>query len=273
MVSLLPRDTSAEAIRIQHKALRKLGMAGRAAMTFQLGENLRSVSESGIRLHHPEYNEQKVAATIAERSLGRELARKLGINLGRGRVMSQQDFFSKIVSALDGAGIPFMMVGSLASSLHGDPRATRDADIVIRTSAESLAEFLRQVGDEFYVSAEAAREAMRQHSMFNVIDAASGWKVDLIIAPPSAYADESFSRRINVEIMGVKAAVQSAEDTILSKLQWGKESGSEMQYRDAMGVALQQWERLDQKYLWRWAAELDVTEVLEKLLAEAAKLA
>jgi len=187
--------------------------------------------------------------------------------------MSQQDFFAKVISALQSLQIPFMVCGSLASSLHGDPRATRDADIVIRPSPSVLEKFLERVGAEFYVSPEAAHQAMQQHSMFNVIDAASGWKVDLIIAPPSAFADESFSRRISADVMGIKVTVQSAEDTILSKLNWAKESGSEMQYRDALGVALQQWSQLDQDYLRQWAAELGVSDTLEKLLADAAKLA
>jgi hypothetical protein len=273
MISLFPRDTSIDAIRVQHQALRKLGIAGRAAMTFQLGDNLRSLSESGVRLHHPEYDERQVRAATATRTLGRELSRQIGEDLGRGRAMSQQDFFARIVSALDSAQIPFMVVGSLASSLRGEPRATRGADIVIKTNQQSLAAFLTLIGEEFYVSREAAEQAVRQQSMFNVIDAASGWKVDLIVSPSTPFGDQSFSRRIWTDIMGVRVAVQSPEDTILSKLQWGKESGSEMQYRDALGVALQQWERLDQEYLRHWAPQLDVSDILQSLLAEASKLA
>jgi hypothetical protein len=250
-----------------------LGFPATLLLTFQLSKNLRSISESGIRLHHPEYDERQVRIAAAQRTLGWELARTVASKLGRGLLMSQEDFFSKVISALDLSQVPFMVVGSLASSLHGDPRATRDADVVIKPTQQSLKEFLRQIGDEFYVSPEAATQALRQHSMFNVIDAASGWKVDLIVAPQSAFAERAFERRIWADIMGVKAAVQSPEDTILSKLQWGKESGSEMQYRDALGVALQQWEKLDQDYLRQWGAELEVSDLLERLLDEAGKLA
>ena len=272
MVIRLPRDTSDDAIRVQHQALRRIGLAGRAAMTFQLGDNLRSISESGIRLHHPEFNEEQMRAATARRTLGRELSQEIGAKLGRGVAMSQQDFLATIIFALDRANIPLMVVGSLASSFHGDPRATRDADIVIRPTEQMLEDFLRQIGGEFYVSSEAARQALRNHSMFNVIDAASGWKVDLIIAPATGFDDEAFSRRISAKVLGIDVAVQSPEDTILSKLSWGKDSGSEMQYRDALGVALQQWENLDQEYLRRWAAALDVSELLEKVLDEAARL-
>jgi hypothetical protein len=272
MVLGISRDTTGDAVRVQHQALRRLGLAGRAAMTFQLGDNLRGISESGIRLHHPQFTKQELQAATAKRIVGRELAGKLGTRLGQGAAMSQQDFFSKIVSALGSAGIPIMVVGSLASSFHGDPRATRDADIVIRPDKQSLEKFLQQVTEEFYVSPEAARQALQNHSMFNVIDAASGWKVDLIFAAATGFAEQSFARRITANVMGIVVAIQSPEDTILSKLSWGKDSGSEMQYRDALGVALQQWGKLDSEYLRRWAVELEVSETLEKLLQQAQTL-
>jgi len=145
--------------------------------------------------------------------------------------------------------------------------------MVIRPTSETLELFLHEIGSEFYVSPEAARGALRTHSLFNVIDANSGWKVDLITAPPTNFAEEAFSRRMPAKMLGIDVAVQSAEDTILSKLSWGKDSGSEMKYRDAVGVALQQCDHLDQEYLRRWATELGVSDVLEKLLVDAARLA
>jgi hypothetical protein len=241
-------------------------------MTFELGNNLRKIVESGIRLHHPEFDESQRRAAIAQRMLGAELAKRVDSKLGQGPTMSQEVFFEKITSALDKAGIPFMVVGSLASSLHGNPRFTQDADLVIRPDGRSLEVFLQQIGSEFYLAPETARQALRTHSMFNIIDAGSGWKVDLIIAPPSDFGEQAFLRRVWACVLGVDVAVQSPEDTILSKLLWGKESGSEMQYRDALSVAVLRWEKLDQQYLRRWAAELDVVESLDRVLAEAARI-
>jgi hypothetical protein len=109
--------------------------------------------------------------------------------------------------------------------------------------------------------------------MFNIIDAASGWTEGLMIGPPIDFGEEAFSRRMPANMLGTDVAVQSPEDTILSKLSRGKDSGWEMQYRDAVGVAVQQWDHLDQEYLRRWAMELGVSDVLEKLLADAAGLA
>src|SRR6476660_10555468 len=108
MVVRLPRDTSEDAVRVQHRALRHLGLAGRAAMTFELGNNLREITQSGIRHQHPEFSEEQTRTAIAKRILGRQLVAQLSARLGKGAAMSQEAFFAKVISALDSAGIPFM---------------------------------------------------------------------------------------------------------------------------------------------------------------------
>lgn len=83
------------------------------------------------------------------------------------------------------------------------------------------------------------------------------------------FSREEFGRRQTVNAMGLSLYVASPEDTILAKLEWSRESGSERQYRDALGVAALQWEHLDRPYLSRWADALNVQEALQKLMAEA----
>ncbi len=77
---------------------------------------------------------------------------------------------------------------------------------------------------------------------------------------------------MSANILDVEVTVVSPEDAILSKLEWLKESGSELQFRDALGVAVVQWENLDKGYLGKWARELSVEDLLETLLSNAEKL-
>ena len=65
--------------------------------------------------------------------------------------------------------------------------------------------------------------------------------------------------------------ISSAEDNILSKLEWYRLGGevSDRQWRDILGVIKTQGERLDLTYLRQWAAALNVTDLLEKALLEA----
>jgi hypothetical protein len=106
--------------------------------------------------------------------------------------------------------------------------------------------------------------------MFNVIDFKSGLKVDLIFLKHRDFGKAEFSRRQKIEVVGSVAWTASAEDVILSKLEWSKLGDSERQYRDAMTVAATQPDLLDVNYLRRWAVELNVVALLERLLTEIA---
>ena len=185
--------------------------------------------------------------------------------------MSQKDFLDRLVMKLEKAGIPYMITGSLGSSLHGQPRATNDIDLIIAPTEKQLNTFIQTLSENYYVSKEAAQEAFRNRSMFNVIDYHTGWKADFIIRKDRPFSLEEFRRRIIGNIVGVQVFVISPEDAILSKLEWAKAGESERQFHDAQGVAVVQWEILDKEYLHKWARELNVEDLLENLLKNAEK--
>jgi hypothetical protein len=106
--------------------------------------------------------------------------------------------------------------------------------------------------------------------MFNVIDAQAGWKADLRIRRDRPFSRTEFNRRRKAAILEIDLWVTSPEDVVLSKLEWARESASEQQLQDALGVLLVQNERLDRDYLKKWAAVLGVADMLTDLLARAA---
>jgi len=108
--------------------------------------------------------------------------------------------------------------------------------------------------------------------MFNVIDYQTGWKADFIIRKDRAFSLEEFRRRICTNILGVQVSVVSPEDAILSKLEWSKAGELGLQFRDALGIAVVQWESLDKEYLRKWARELNIDDLLQTLLNNAEKL-
>jgi hypothetical protein len=182
---------------------------------------------------------------------------------------SQVDFLEKLIKKLDQQNIPYMLAGSVSSSLHGQPRATNDADIVIAPAEEQLIAFLKSLGDDYYVNPDAARDAFKSNSVFNVIDIQNSWKADIIILKNRPFSTEEFQRRQKANIMGLDAWVVSPEDVILSKLEWAKNSKSGQQLQDALGVATVQYDHLDRDYLHKWAKELQVESSLEELLKQA----
>jgi len=184
----------------------------------------------------------------------------------------QAQFLQKLIRLIEAAGIPYVVCGSLGSSLHGQPRATNDADIIISPTQAQLAKLLKSLETGYYVSAEAASEALRQCSMFNVIDSELGWKADLIFRKDGPYQLSEFNRRIKANVMGVDLWILSPEDVILSKLDWAKNTESNLQYRDVLGVIKLQWDKLDWDYLRHWTKELGVEKNFEKVIEEAKKL-
>jgi hypothetical protein len=188
-------------------------------------------------------------------------------------VSTPQHEFLRVLSArLEAARIPFMVSGSLASSFHGQARATNDIDFVIDPDQASLLAFVRSLPQDWYVSEPAAVDAIRRRSMFNVIDTASGWKADLIVRKDRPFSENELRRRLSAQLLGTPLPVVSAEDSILSKLEWSKDAQSERQYRDALGVALVRWGELDRDYLAVWAKQLGVEDALDRLLREAESL-
>jgi len=184
---------------------------------------------------------------------------------------SQNDFLKKLVKALDNCSIPYMLSGSFSSSFYGQPRATQDADIIIATTEEQLIAFVKSLSDDYYVSDDTAREALKNNSMFNVIDIQNSWKADFIIRKDRPFSREEFRRRRKANIMGLAVWIVSPEDIILSKPEWAKKSESGQQFLDALGVATVQYDRLDRDYLYKWAKELRVESSLERLLKQAKK--
>jgi hypothetical protein len=177
-----------------------------------------------------------------------------------------RDLLERIVPALQHAGVPFMVAGSFASTAHGLPRATQDLDIVIDPSGKTLNALLDLLPpDLYYVDVDVAHEALRSQGMFNVIDHASGWKIDFILRKDRPFSEQEFERRRSMSLLGVDVFMASAEDTIIAKLEWSKSSGgSERQRRDVAGMVAIVGGDLDYGYIERWLNDLDLEDEWER---------
>jgi hypothetical protein len=171
------------------------------------------------------------------------------------------ELLQRIVTRLDEHGIAYMLTGSLAAAVHGAGRATMNADLVIDVDAERLDALVRGLTNPAtYISLTAAREALEHRSMFNVVDIASGWKVDLIIRRDRPFSRIEFGRRQAVDVAGWRLWVATAEDIILAKLEWAKRGGVARQLED-VGVLLRvNQPDLDRDYLRRWVDVLGLQQ-------------
>ncbi len=179
----------------------------------------------------------------------------------------------KVTHVLESLGIPYLIGGSLASTLYGMVRTTQDSDIVAEIRIEHLQPFVSALQDEFYMDDEMIAESIQRHSSFNIIHRETMFKVDVFIPRPRPFLQSQLDRAQNQTFLfesEVSAKFASPEDTILAKLEWYRLGGevSERQWRDILGVMKTRADELDLDYLRKWANELKVSDLLERVLKD-----
>lgn len=180
-----------------------------------------------------------------------------------------------VVAALDAEKVRWFLSGSLASSLHGVPRATNDADIVAALPATAIPGLVRRLGPDYYADEGMIRDAFARSGACNLIWLPTMMKIDL--SPPRfAFDHAALDRRQQAALLDGEGGelavfVASPEDTILSKLHWyraGREV-SPRQLRDIHGIIGVHGLALDRDYLHRWARQVGIDDLLQRALDAA----
>lgn len=178
----------------------------------------------------------------------------------------------RFIALLERIGIEYLVGGSVASSLHGQPRSTQDVDIVADLRPEQVEPFVAALRGAYYFDAPTIRDAVQRRSSFNVIDLSSLLKLDVFVARDDTVTRRELQRRqpYMLEIdPPAEIFVASPEDTIVQKLHWYRlgDEVSERQWLDAAGVVKMRQDQLDLGYMRNVAEEMDVADLLDRLLA------
>lgn len=178
--------------------------------------------------------------------------------------MNEIDVVRDISQKFEQGGIPFMLTGSMAMNFYGQPRMTRDIDVVIEIGAEDVERILRLFGTDYYVSLENVRESIACESMFNIIHLESVIKVDCIVRKSSEYRRTEFERRRRIKVSDFDTWIVTKEDLIISKLFWAKDSHSELQLGDVRKLLATGY---GADYLEKWTKELGLVRLWQECLA------
>ena len=179
--------------------------------------------------------------------------------------MTQAELLRYLVDTLDALAIDYMIVGSHAAIYYGEPRFTQDVDVVIELTATALPSLLgRFPHTEFYVSEDAARDAVTQRGQFNIIHGMSGVKIDVFIGKDTEYDRLRFQRRHRLPLVpGREAYFARPEDIVLYKLLYFRQGGSDRHLRDIAGILAVSGPDLDVSYISQWAHRLGVFDLWE----------
>jgi hypothetical protein len=169
-----------------------------------------------------------------------------------------------VAARLGEAGIPYMVTGSMAANFYAVPRMTRDIDLVVELSERDVDRVTQLFQQEYYIDRDMVQRAVRDHAMFNMIHNALVVKVDCVVRKDTEYRREEFARRRALSISDQEIFIVSPEDLILSKLDWAKESRSQMQLDDVRNL-LGSVQGLDTVYLNRWADRLGLTTLYQEV--------
>jgi hypothetical protein len=179
-------------------------------------------------------------------------------------VSDELEILTSVAVQLEAAGIPYMVTGSMAANYYATPRMTRDLDLVVELSEEDVSRFVNIFQAEYYIDHDMVRQAIQSKSMFNMIHNALVVKVDCIVRKDSEYRREEFARRRAITVAGRRISMVAPEDLILSKLDWAKDSRSQMQLDDVRNL-MRSVPGLDHAYVNRWVEQLGLTAVYQEI--------
>ena len=179
----------------------------------------------------------------------------------------------EVARVLEDLQIPYLIGGSVVSSLYGDPRTTFDSDLVADLQPQHIQPFSAALSRDFYVEPERIADAIRRRASFNIVHHRTGLKVDIFIFKNDSHSRQEMARRQMIAPLPDMGEVPmaTAEDIILQKLRWYELGNhvSDRQWNDVLGVLKVQRKRLDFEYLKEWAAHLEVEDLLQKAYEDA----
>ncbi|AFZ56521.1 hypothetical protein H6G54_12780 [Anabaena cylindrica FACHB-243] len=268
------QDTNIEADVYLFTRLRQLTLKQRLEMFISHEKGVKKLCLVGIKSRHRNFTIQEIRDIFTRAVLGEKFTpdfQPKGINEN----MWIQDSISlagELHQIFESINICYYVSGGVASSIHGEPRSTRDLDLVIEVNQNKLFLLVKTLETSGYYCPAGAVEDLQlgYGNMLNITHTETIANADIYITDNSPFAISQMNRRVLVDVEEIPTFwIASAEDIILQKLRWGKGSKSEKQWRDVLGIVKLQAENLDYGYLGEWAEFLDLVDEFSEVLNQA----
>ena len=158
-----------------------------------------------------------------------------------------------------------MVTGGVASVIYGDPRFTRDIDLVLELRKPAAGLFLEAFSpDDFYrPPLEALQEEILRprHGHFNIIHRDTALRADVYLLGDDPLHAWAFDRRVRIPLEGETAIwLAPPEYVVIRKLEYHLESGSERHLRDVSAILKISGEQIDTLEVEKWVDRLGLEE-------------
>ena len=185
--------------------------------------------------------------------------------------MDLVEIVARVLRALNELNVPYMLVGSLSSNMYGEPRMTKDADLVVQLGDTPLSALLEKLGPGYQIDRQLGFETVTGTTRYHIRHVEDDFLVELFELTSDAHNQQRFSRRRETTFGGVKTFVPTAEDVVLQKLRWYKRGKRPKDIQDAENVMEVQAGHLDLAYIRKWCEEHGTRELFEELLRSVEK--
>ena len=172
-----------------------------------------------------------------------------------------------VVEALDGCGLPYMLVGSYSTNVYGTDRATQDADFVIELGETSIGELSRRLAPAIRIDPQMSFETVTMTRRYVAEVAGTPFKIEFFLLNDDPHNRERFRRRRQTSLMGRQVWIPTAEDVIVTKLQWASLGNRSKDRDDARDVIAVQGDRIDWDYVHRWCEQHGTRALLDEIRA------
>lgn len=176
-------------------------------------------------------------------------------------MQNELDIMRDVSRRFEGAGIAYMLTGSMAMNYYTHPRMTRDIDLVVALTSSDTDKVVELFDADYYISRDAVSNSIAEESIFNLIHNESVIKVDCIIRKNTPYRQTEFERRARIAIQDFSIWIASKEDLIISKLAWASDSRSEMQLSDVRNLTRT---GCDTEYIEHWTQKLGLLSLWQE---------
>ncbi|ABX07646.1 conserved hypothetical protein (plasmid) [Herpetosiphon aurantiacus DSM 785] len=264
-------DTSRRAQAMQYAILRQLSPSRRGALALALSRTVLLASRRGIVLRYPQAAPHEVLAQAVRINYAVPALPLVAWSASMLADPLLAEAVQPVMALFERLQVVYHLGGSLASSLHGMPRATLGIDLVAQLEPAHIPVLVAELSPQFYCSETEMQEALAHEMMFpsfNLIHRTMGVKIDVFVPPPSPYLESRLARSVAIALDEQTPAtivrVATVEDMILTKLLWYEAGNrtSDRQWGDIVGMLAIQQATVDWEYLLAWAESLGVTGLL-----------